>query len=145
MSLTMDRICGFVCEQSNTSQPPSIHWKLKNSAIILNKWQANSVATPMIKQMTSFSPFFVSKLDGSCVYVKYEWEGGSVSGCSDNDNCPHCRAFKLVQANSWSAFPQFTPDLTSISSTSQARTEFGQTPQDLLSWRSIKWKWCWDT
>ena len=88
MSLTMDRMCVFrsvVCEQSHTSKLPSINWKWKNSAIILNKWQANSYTIPMIKQMTSFSTFFITKLDGGCVYVKYEWEGGCVSGCSNNE------------------------------------------------------------
>lgn len=88
MSLTMDRMCGFLsvaCKQSNTSKLPSVNWKLKNSAIILNKWQANSYTTPMIKQMTSFSTFFVTKLDGSCIYGEYEWEGGSLWGCSNNE------------------------------------------------------------
>lgn len=86
MSVTTDRVCGFlslVWERSNTSELPSINWKLRNPAIILKKWQANSYTTLMIKQMTSSSTFFVTKLDRGCVYGKHEWEWGSVSGCSN--------------------------------------------------------------
>lgn len=150
MSLTMDRMCGFLSvahEQSNTSKLPSINWKLKNSAIILNKWQANSYTTPMIKQMTSFSTFFVTKLDSNCIYVKYEWEGGSLSSCSNNEiGAPHQpgAAFKQMLATSWQVFPRVTPDPTSVSFQCPVQGDvLSQTPKDLLTWHSITSKCCW--
>lgn len=150
MSLTMGRMCGFLSvahEHSNTSKLPSINWKLKNSAIILNKWQANSYTTPMIKQMTSFSTFFVTKLDCSCIYVKYEWEGGSLSGCSNNEigaPPPPSRALQQRLATSWQVFPWFTldPTLVSFQCPEQGDT-LSQTPKDLLTWHSITSKCCW--
>lgn len=113
MSLTMDRMCGFVCAQSNTSQPPSIRWKLKNSAIILNKWQANSNTTPMIKQMTSVSPFFVTELDGSCVYVKYEWEGGESRVAQRTTQLPPLQSFQTSAGHLVASLPlvHSRPDL----------------------------------
>lgn len=96
MSATMDSVCGFlslVWEWSNTLELPSINWKLRNSTIILKKWQANSYTMLMIKQVTSFSTFFVTKLDHSCVYGKCEWEWRSVSGCSNCDTIAHRAEF----------------------------------------------------
>lgn len=146
MSLTMDRMCRFlsvVCEQSNTSELPSINWKLKNSAIILNKWQANSYTMQMIKQMTNFSTFFVTKLDGGCTYGRDE-RGGSLSGCSKNEIIDptaqlsnRCRPARRTP--SFSSLWVWLPSL----SMSRARRHVVQAPKDLLTRHSIKSKCCW--
>lgn len=146
MSLTMDRMCGFLsvaCEQSNTSKLPSINWKLKNSAIILNKWQANSYTTTMIKQMTSFSTFFVTKLDGSRIYGKYEWEGG-LSGGSDNERIApmpelsnSCRPPRdKLCLGSHLIWPRCLFNV-------QGKEIRCPKPKDLLTWHSIKSKCHW--
>lgn len=65
MSLTTDRTCGTpsaAWEQANTSELPGINWKPKNPTIIPNRWQANPYTVMVIKQVTSFSIFFVTKL-----------------------------------------------------------------------------------
>lgn len=147
MSLTMDRMCGFlsvVCEQSNTSELPSINWKRKNSAIMLNKWQANSYTTLMIKQMTSFSTFFVTKLDSGCVYVKYEWEGGNLSGCLNNEMTAPMAEFwnRGSPAHGKSSLGSFQIWLP-LFSMSRARRYVVRTPKDLLPWHSTKSKCCW--
>lgn len=147
MSLTMDRTCGslsVVCEQSNTSELPSINWKRKNSAIILNKWQANSYTMPMIKQMTSFSSFFVTKLDGGSVYGKPEWEEGSLSGCSNNEITGSAAELsnRCRPARGKSSLGSLQISLPSLSNV-QSRRYVVQTPKDLLPWHLINSKCCW--
>lgn len=143
MSLTMERMCGFlsvVCQPSNTSALPSINWKLKNSAIILNKWQANSYSTLMIKHGTSFSTFFVTKLDGGCVPVNSEWEGGSLSGCSNKEIIAlPAEPSKGEGGVSWSVTLVFCwiPG-GPLSSARSKEDNIAQSPKDLLSWGSIK-------
>lgn len=134
MSLTMDRMCGFlsvVWEQSNTLELPSISWKLKNSAIILNKWQANPYTTLMIKQMTSFSTFFATELDDGCVQMKYERKGARVSACSRYELIAH-----TVRLSGTARPPpaSFTLDLTLVSLETRARRYIVCSSVDPLTW-----------
>lgn len=144
MNLTMPRTCGFlpvVCEQSHTSARPGIRWKLRNSAITLNKWQANSYTTPMIKQMTSVAASFVTKVDGA-VWMWDVSEGAGLSGCWTEEAAPP-QAAPQWQAGSWPGVPGSTRiGLRSLSNV-QSRELRCATPKDLLTWHSIKSKCCW--